>query len=236
MPRYFLGSMFLILGAFFAPPMQAQGGEQAADVDVEQRVRGWACEPDDLDAASARMLELRDADQQSRTGGGAADFEGDIERRVEVAAIYARGCLQRGEDFHHAALIFQHGNSPEHYYQAWFFASRAVALGESEAAWLIPRAIDRYFLNLGYKQLFGTNTVTPYIWDEDSEESYFCLWPVEDGFSDEGRLAYSMYGIKPVEEKRASVAARLNPDHGLENGECPVAASSPPRGYFSGIW
>lgn len=200
--------------------------------NIEQQVREWACAPDDLAEASEKLRKLYDADQTARTVSP-PNFDEDIARRVEVAAIYARGCLQRAEDFHHAALIFQHGNSPEHYYQAWYFATRAVAMGDESAEWLIPRAIDRYLLNIGQKQLFGTNTVTPYLWDSESEEQYFCLWPVEDELPDKLR---DRYKIPLLADKRESVAARLDPALGLQTGECPVEVPSPSKGLFPGIW
>ncbi len=214
-----------------ATPSAFSSPDNAAS-NVERQMREWACTPEDLDAASDRLLELRDADQASRVSGE-LDPEEDTLRRIEVAKIYAEGCLQRAEDFRHASLVFQHGNSPEHYYQAWLFASRAVSLGDQQAIWLVPRAIDRYFLNTGYKQLFGTNLVTPYLWDSQSEDKYLCLWPVEETLSDEVR---AQFGVQPLFELRAQYAdagnAALNP----ETSECPVDAATPPKGMFPGIW
>lgn len=198
--------------------------------DVEQRVRSWACEDADLSAASEKIAELYEADQNARSGG---EWTDDVPRRVEVAEIYAKGCLQKPADFHRAALIFQHGNSPEHYYQAWFFAARALELGETKAKWIIPRAIDRYLMTTGHKQLFGTNTVTPFFLGEDGGASYFCLWPVEEALSDEMRAEFD---VPLLADKRAQVAKYLPPDLGFEKGECAVDTKSPPKGMFPGIW
>ena len=221
MLRTILTSVCFIL----APIAAAQSGN-----DVETRVRAWACENADLNAASERLKELFDADQKSRTGG---EWTDDIPRRIEVAEIYAKGCLQRAEDFRRAAMIFQHGNSPEHYFQAWFFASRALELGDTDAKWIIPRAIDRYLMTRGFKQLFGTNTVTPFFLGEEGGASYFCLWPVEDSFPDEKRVEYQ---VPLLADKRAQIAKYLPPDLGFENGECRVDAKTPPTGMFPGIW
>jgi len=221
--RHFFTACFLslLLAATASPQSMSE---------TEARVRGWACEVEDLDAASKRLAELRAADQEARTGGM---WTNDMPRRVEVAEIYAKGCLQRGADFHHAALIFQHGNSPEHYYQAWYFASRAVELGEDDAQWIIPRAIDRYLMNKGQKQLFGTNTVTPHFIGIETEQAYFCLWPVEDSFPDDVR---ARYGIPPLSEKRRRVKAELPDNVGFDGAECSIDVPSPPNDIFPGIW
>ena len=200
--------------------------------NVERQMREWACTPEDLDTASDRLVELRDADQASRVSGE-PDPNEDTLRRIEVAKIYAEGCLQRAEDFRHASLVFQHGNSPEHYYQAWFFASRAVSLGDEHAKWLVPKAIDRYFLNTGYKQLFGTNLVTPFLWGGQGEENYLCLWPVEESLSDEVR---SQYGVQPLNEIREQYDDADNSALNPQTHECPVNPETPPKGLFPGIW
>lgn len=42
----------------------------------------------------------------------------DEQRRKIVSELFARGCLKSADDYNKAALIFQHGTIPEHYYQA----------------------------------------------------------------------------------------------------------------------
>jgi hypothetical protein len=222
----------LLTTLLFSATVTATAQPEPDASNVEKQMREGACTSEDLDRASRHLLELQNADQASRSGEDTDPSE-DTRRRAEVAIIYAEGCLQRAGDFHHAALVFQHGNSPEHFYQAWFFASQAVELGDESAKWLVPRAIDRYLLNTGYKQLFGTNLVTPYIWDSTSEDFYFCLWPVDERLSDQTRVDY---GIKPLSELREphirSDNEKLNPN----TGECSISAESPPRGMFPGIW
>ena len=222
----------LLTTLLFSATLTATAQPEPDASNVERQMRDWACNSEDVDRASRRLLELRNADQASRSGEDIDPSE-DTKRRAEVAMIYAEGCLQRAEDFHHAALVFQHGNSPEHYYQAWFFASRAVALGDENAKWLVPRAIDRYLLNTGYKQLFGTNLVTPYIWDSTSEDLFLCLWPVDERLSDQTRADY---GIKPLSELREPHIQNENSKLNPSTGECSINAKSPPKGMFPGIW
>ncbi|STX81663.1 Uncharacterised protein [Legionella busanensis] len=54
----------------------------------------------------------------------------DLERRQRIGAIFAEGCLQSASDFAAAALVYQHGDIPDHYYQAFLWTKRAVELGD----------------------------------------------------------------------------------------------------------
>lgn len=59
-------------------------------------------------------------------------------------------------DYHHAALVFQHGNKSEHYKLAHKFAEKAVELGDTSAKWLYAATLDRWLLSIGQPQKFGT--------------------------------------------------------------------------------
>ena len=207
--------LFAVLAATASQPIAA------ADYD-------WACPPERYAVASARLQEIKDADQADRQGGLGGDvIERDKARRQEVGALFGEGCIRSGRDHYNAALVFQHGQVPDHYYQAYLFARRASDLGEADGDWLVPRAVDRYLLNSGYKQLFGTNFTCQR--DEDGEQRC-CVPPVADGFTDEQRIAA---GEPPIEEKLAKIAER--PDV-PETGFCEDDRQEPPRGLFPGIW
>ena len=188
----------------------------------------WACPPERYAIASARLQEIKDADQADRQGGLGADvIERDKARRQEVGALFGEGCIRSGSDHYNAALVFQHGQVPDHYYQAYLFARRASDLGEADGSWLVPRAVDRYLLNSGYKQLFGTNLTCRR--DEDGDQRC-CVPPVADGFPDAQRTAA---GEPPIGDKLASVAERMDMP---EIGFCKDDRRDPPRGLFPGIW
>ena len=197
-----------------------------------------AC-PDALHAeATQRMRDIRVADQADRAPGkyNGQAFLRDRERRVEVAGIYARGCLKTGQDFHDAALVFQHGNVPMHYRQAAMFAQEAVARGDTEAQWLVPRAVDRYLLNTGRMQLFGTNTRANRLRDSDGNmlDGYgpSCLPATVDASFDPVRVRY---GEPTLAEVRAKLAER-NAEHGGVTPTCEGNPVEPERGLFPGIW
>ena len=56
-------------------------------------------------------------------------LEHDLIRRKRVGEIFGEGCFKTAKDYSAASLIFQHGDTPDHYYQA-LWANRAVELGD----------------------------------------------------------------------------------------------------------
>ncbi|MEM9837823.1 MAG: hypothetical protein AAF830_01575 [Pseudomonadota bacterium] len=199
--------------------------------------QSFICPPERHEVASARLQKLRDADQDDRRGAIDASLtERDNARREEVAALFAEGCLITGRDHHNAALIFQHGKVPEHYYQAYRWAQRAVALGDTDAEWLISRAIDRFLLNSGYKQLFGSNafSTAPRVGDGFGPPTPWCLEPVVKEFTDAQREAQGF----PTLQERIDRIAQMNESDGREVGEpfCDKDLADPPKGVFPGIW
>lgn len=94
-----------------------------------------------------RPLDLKRAEEMSVN---------DLKRRKRVGEILGEGCLQTAEDYAAAAIIYQHGNAPDHYFQAIVFSSKAVALGNTQEKGVVAEAVDRYLVKTGNKQLFGT--------------------------------------------------------------------------------
>src|SRR5215472_15062435 len=85
--------------------------------------------------------ELRDlfvADQTERRGDTAYDTpaywqmrERDAQRRQRVNELLAQGGVSAPDDYFHAALIFQHGETLEDIWQAYEMARRAAEMGAS---------------------------------------------------------------------------------------------------------
>ena len=187
---------------------------------------------------SARLRAIREADQADRMTDsidwGAVSVR-DRERRAAVGAIFAEGCLKTGQDFHDAALVYQHGNVPEHYRQTVLWAQEAVARGDETASWLIPRGIDRHLMSVGYKQLFGTNTQGP-AYDMDGNLigtlTGFCLPQTVGEDFDPVRVRLDEPTLAEV---RAKLAER-NANTGGDAPDCEEALATPPKGMFAGIW
>lgn len=80
----------------------------------------------------------------------------DKARRDQVLNLIRKKKIRTAADYHHAALIFQHGDVPDDYKLAHNFAQKAVKLGDKSAKWLYAATLDRYLISIGKPQKFGT--------------------------------------------------------------------------------
>jgi hypothetical protein len=73
------------------------------------------------------------------------------------------GQVQTGEDFHDAALLFQHGVSADDYLLAHILAVEAVIKGDDKSKFLAAATLDRYLQFINKPQVFGTQyaPITP---------------------------------------------------------------------------
>jgi hypothetical protein len=113
---------------------------------------------------NAAMTAIFDADQADRretpidwTIVGKADAA----RRSEVEKLLASGQLHTGEDYVHAAFVFQHGDNPRDYLLAHTLAMVAATKREPNAIWIASATLDRYLQMIGQPQIFGTQFKTP---------------------------------------------------------------------------
>jgi hypothetical protein len=80
----------------------------------------------------------------------------DAGRRKRVHEMLDQGILKTGADFHDAAFIFQHGDTPEDYLLAHVLAMAAIAQGDARGRWIAAATLDRYLQAVGEPQIFGT--------------------------------------------------------------------------------
>lgn len=110
------------------------------------------------------MTGIFDADQADRQ---AADIDwsvvgpADDKRRARTEELLRSGALQSGDDFYHAAFLFQHGSVPDDYLMAHLLAVIAVARGKPEAVWIASATLDRYLQTSGKPQVLGTQFKLP---------------------------------------------------------------------------
>lgn len=155
-------------------------------------------------------------------------IERDLARRKRVAEIFGEGCFETAADFAAGALVFQHGDVPEHFLQAFIWSKRAVELGHEKSRRLMALAIDRYLVNTGRKQLFASQA------SKRMDEPCWCLQPVEKTFPAEQRFSYMG---ETLEEKIKWVAA-MN-----AKAACPAVSvcagadlKDAPAGTVPGLW
>ncbi len=192
--------------------------------------------PDDPQKQALRSNELQEivkADQADRQiPGNQIDWNkvsaADEVRAKRVAEIFAEGCFKSARDYAAAALVFQHGVVPDHYYQAYLWSKKALDLGDQTQGQMVANAIDRHLMSLGYKQLFGAQSF------RNGPNSCHCLGPTELKFSDKSRLRV---GGKTLNERIQSLYEN-NKDNPAcaQILYCDKDLKSPPKGMFPGIW
>ena len=107
----------------------------------------------------------------------------DAERRARVAEIIAAGGAKTGDDYYAAAMVYQHGDELDDFASARKYAARAVELGNVGGRWLAAAAWDRWLVNAGYPQRFGTQYMCKpdcelQEWDESTTDEERALWNV----------------------------------------------------------
>jgi hypothetical protein len=181
----------------------------------------------------SRLLEeAKAADQAERTGRGTGfTEENDLERRKQVALMFAEGCITTGADYFNAALIYQHGTTADHFYQTYLWSRQAEALGNQGAKGLTPMAIDRYLMRRGFKQIFASQMVNDGYYKKGGDATgVWCVWPNIPITQDGPFLAYSANPMSVQIER----VTRMNKGTGGQS--CPIDAPDPPKGLFPGIW
>lgn len=122
-----------------------------------------AAQDEYMERINSELYALYQADQNDRSGEMPVDAwqevaDRDRDRRERVDSMIAAGELQAADDYFHAAMIFQHGDKPEHYARAHELAMQATELGAIAvpSRWLAAAAKDRHLLSIGEKQWYGT--------------------------------------------------------------------------------
>lgn len=124
------------------PAPVSDNPEMAAILAADQVVR------QDLDAVLAGGRE-----------GALRIHAADAVRRQQVRALLEAGALRTATDFYSAALVFQHGDTPEDYLMAHTLAVAALGEGSTESPWLAAATLDRYLQAVGQPQIYGTQTM-----------------------------------------------------------------------------
>lgn len=105
---------------------------------------------------------------------------------MKVKRLLAEGRLRAAADFHHAALILQHGDCSADYKLANELAKKGMDLGDERAKWLYAATLDRWLLSLGKGQKFGTQFV------QNSKGKWQIAQPIDESVTDKERAKYNV--------------------------------------------
>jgi hypothetical protein len=113
---------------------------------------------------NAEMTAIFDADQADRQSpkiDWSVVGPADRKRQARTQQLLDSGALHSGEDFYHAAFVFQHGSVPGDHLKAHLLAMIAIARGKPGAVWIASATLDRYLQDIGKPQVLGTQFHLP---------------------------------------------------------------------------
>jgi hypothetical protein len=177
-------------------------------------------------------VKIAQEDQSDRAGSyDSVDWNKvnprDLQRRIQVATIFAEGCFKTSSDYASAATVYQHGNTADHYYQAFIWANEAVKLGDQSQLWWTAAALDRYLVKIGQKQLFGTQL------SRNNSEKW-CVQSVEPSFPESIRIKYVKFSVKEqIAHTLKGIGSSQSPD---DVQDCDPSLKPSPRGTVPGFW
>jgi hypothetical protein len=148
------------------------------------------------------LLAIFDADQADRQQGNSATIDWSVveprdrERARQVLALVEAGKARTADDYYHAAMVFQHGATPEEVERAQRYALRAVELepAHSKARWLAAAAEDRVRMYRNQPQRWGTQF--------RREGDRWVFYPVEPATTDADRAEW---GVPPLAETQRMI-------------------------------
>jgi hypothetical protein len=161
----------------------------------------------------ARLFEEDQGDRSSEAIDWVAIVRRDAVRLARVKELYAGGRLRSGADYYRAAMILQHSTAVADYLLAHELSVVALGLGEVRAGWLAAAAEDRFLMNLGRPQRFGTQY-------RSVGEGPLRLYPVDRAVTDSLRAALGVPALADARRREGEMNQRT--PHGS-----PPARSSP---------
>lgn len=163
--------------------------------------------PDMVRSTSDAMTAIFNADQADRLDPAHIDWKAvssaDRARREQTQVLLDSGRLSSGDDFYHAAFVFQHGDKPDDFMRAHALAMIAIARGRPDATWIGAATLDRYLQYSGRPQIYGTQFTRP--------ATEFTQEPYQRGLlSDAVRKASNVPPLAAQEKQRAAWDRRMS--------------------------
>jgi hypothetical protein len=126
----------------------------------------WLAAAQDRSSVSEELKALYEADQADRQFTSPPTDEDwkaisarDSQRQARVYELFRGDRLSAAEDFYHAAMVLQHGDSAEDILVAHILATAAAFRGDERGYWLSAASLDRYLLRTRMPQRLGTQYV-----------------------------------------------------------------------------
>ena len=133
---------------------------------------------------SQELKEMYEADQEDRKNWRTSETNWEVvkprdnARLKRVEKLYSQGLLKNADDIYHAAMIYQHGDKPEHYKKAMELSKKAGGLGHPDGKTFSALAEDRYLLEIGKAQIWGT---------QFTRENFNEQWRLKEPFDRDAR-------------------------------------------------
>lgn len=165
------------------------------------------------------LQQLFVADQQERENHpevGTPEYGAlrsrDQTRRHQVQRMMDLHQVATAQDYYHAALIFQHGETVEEIWSAHQWALKSVELGLRAGKWLAAAALDRWHMYQGQPQKYGTQLVP--------DGTRYRLWDLDARTTDQERSQWDVPSLAEMETR----AVRLTAEN---NGKMPPLEDAP---------
>lgn len=126
----------------------------------------------------------------------------DEQREKRVAEILEAQGATVADDYWHAAMVFQHGLTPDQIRRARSLALKAVELDprHDSARWLAAAALDRELMYENKPQKYGTQ------FKREPEKGWY-LWPVDPSTTDQERDEWNVPTLTTQQKRLALMNA-----------------------------
>lgn len=118
----------------------------------------------------------------------------DKQRKAKVGRLLEEKKIVDAQDYHYAALIFQHGETSSDFKKAHELAQKAVQLGDDSARWLYAATLDRFLLSEGKAQKFGTQFI------QEKSGEWELAQPIDHLTKDKERKEWNVAPLKKALE------------------------------------
>jgi hypothetical protein len=103
-----------------------------------------------------KLYEADQGDRQNDNIDWSIVSKRDSLREVRIYELLDSNKARTSQDFHNAAMIFQHGRDSVAYGMAVKLMRKSIELDSTANKWLLAAAIDRYLLSRNKPQIYGT--------------------------------------------------------------------------------